>query len=259
MSYNIPYKIPDFRSIYTNKLLIKSVDRLASSSNSSNFVVKLPKAIKGKWIVSCVTIPNSIYTFDASNNKLYFYWDSAARTATITPGVYTSSTIAAELQTQMQTVDAGFTVTRSSATKKLTFTHSTDNFYFNWSTSSGDSPEVMLGFTKATNTANGTSVTAPNVMNLARVLSINVEIREASTRIMTSDVNDDARFSIYIPNTASAGDFFTADYRQHSDMDIIKFDNPTKMLNIKMFDSEGNDVNLNGVDWEMYLTQMVEV
>jgi len=69
-------------------------------------------------MLSC-QVPNSQNPIRASNNKLDFKYGGNF-TVTITPGRYTGTQYASALQTEMKLVDAGFSVSYSSITNKLT-------------------------------------------------------------------------------------------------------------------------------------------
>ncbi len=77
---------------------------------------------------------------DSTNKTLYR--NGAA--VTLSEGTYTGSSLATEIQTQLNAVSAGHTVTYDSATRKFTTTNSTgSSVTFNWSNSSATAAGVL--------------------------------------------------------------------------------------------------------------------
>src|SRR5205823_1335715 len=108
-----------------------------SGATSSNFQISVAKPLHGKYLLSYLTIPNSVYNVNSTNNIIYFRENSTDKTATITSGYYNSSSITTAIKTAMDTASAAyntFTITFSSVTGGLTVTASTNNFIFQWST-----------------------------------------------------------------------------------------------------------------------------
>lgn len=115
-----------------------------------------------------VQIPYSWYSINSKNNTFQLtVTGHAAVTVTITPGNYTSATLAAELKTRMDAVAPGghiFTVTYASATQKFTFTISGAGTFTVTFGNYVNSPAMFLGFRPSETfpAIAANSVTAPN-------------------------------------------------------------------------------------------------
>ena len=89
-----------------NNLLELSFNALSVSSENSSY----PKTNLYDKVRSNPFYFNQRFEITASTNQLYFN-DGLAKTATITAGEYTGTTLATEIQTQLNTISSGFTVT----------------------------------------------------------------------------------------------------------------------------------------------------
>ena len=91
------------------------------------------------------------------------YNSTGTQTLTLTNGLYeTLDDLRAEVETQLQTIDVGFTATYSSITKKITMTHSTNSFTYSFGVGN---LYLLLGFSQDNVVANST-FTAGEMMNL---------------------------------------------------------------------------------------------
>ena len=232
-----------------NSVLLRSRDRI--SGNSSDFELKVQYALDGEHAVKNIQIANSCYSVRAGvNDKIYFYENSTAKSATITAGQYTSSTIASAIKTVMDTASGGhntYTVTFASSTQKITFSAS-NAFYFQFASNTSASARRIMGF-DAEDTASGSSVTSTNAIDLTGTHAVYIAIPEAEHNLRKS--GGPLRSSLYVPlnvdvnsfqNLAQSGDF----------QQILTFDRETA-LSVKLYDDDGNDLSLNGVEWSMLL------
>ncbi len=97
-----------------------------------------------------IYIANSIYTFDTSNNKVYFQENlGGVATATITPGVYDSSSFPAQLKAALEAASINvrtYTVTYSSSTMKLTVAVSAGTVKFMFGSNTTNSAAQRMGW-----------------------------------------------------------------------------------------------------------------
>jgi hypothetical protein len=206
----------------------------------------------GRYRVKSLLLPNCVNTIESGiNNAIYFSSGGTSYKATITPGIYTSSTIAAAVQTACNAQLAGFTVTYSGTTNKLSFSNAA-TFYFNFSQSTGDDCATMLGFVAATDTAASTSITAPNVINLVRVPAFYIDIREADHRVMSS--YGTCTGTLYYPLQGSNGSY--AVYLENDFPRELTITQNSNQLNVKLLDSQMQDLLNNGADFELLLQKI---
>lgn len=92
-------------------LRLSSAGRTSGTNDAPTWRLSRP-AIVYAALVTGATIPNSMYSIVAGSNRL----NTSAGLATIPPGAYTPTTLAAAAQTALQALDPTFTVTYSSTT-----------------------------------------------------------------------------------------------------------------------------------------------
>ena len=240
-----------------NKLyLIRSRDRQLNYP-SHNFAINLSGDTidVGNYHLQFANVQNTSYTVRTNvNDTIYFNENSTNKSATITPGYYTSSTIAAAIKSAMDTASsafATFTVTFSSATQKLTIA-STQNFSLTFGTYTARSIARLLGFNAADTTA-ATSAIGNNVINFGEPLSFAIRIREAAD-YNVSCING-SYASFVIPMDVGYGEYKY--YRSNYDFpQYCRFTTRCTRLNIEIRDFEGNILDLNGSDFELCLRKV---
>jgi hypothetical protein len=143
-----------------------------------------------------VSLTNTLYTFDSSNNKVYFVENVglATNTATITPGVYDSTTLPAQLKTQMDAASAAtgntrtYTITYSSSTMKLTVAGSAGTFKFTFATNTSNSAAQRLGWSTyniaAVDDTLAASIVSPYIIDLAYPLTLAIQIDSMDPRVV---------------------------------------------------------------------------
>lgn len=229
-------------------VLIKSRDRLSVSSSSSNFKIRLQEPLNGRYRVECISMPNLFYNVNSSNYSVY----TSLGDVNLTPGYYTSSSFVTHLQTQLQTVDANYTVTLDSNTKKITVAN-TGAFTLDFGTDTTASARILMGFNQA-DTASGTSVTGDNPINLAPQPIVFIDIPQNNQQIMTSSVSSSLRGCLMVPLSSAFGSF---EILRYSDLpQIVDLYQPTNTLDIGLYDDQGNAMSLNNHDWTMLLTKL---
>ena len=235
------------------RYLIRSASRVDPTTDPSLCMIPLQTPItQGTYEVAVAILPNSVYNISSTNNTIFFS-GTGDYTGTITAGHYTSSTIATAVQTAMNAVMSGFTVTLDANSNKLTFANAS-SFHFSWSRdTTGIGCEKQLGFQNNTDSATGTSITAPNAINLIRSSGIIVRFSESSSRVVDSKLSDLG--SLYYPIISDWGTMmiYTG---QTSVKQYLTFFQSTSALNIRFYSSDGSPISLLGNDWEMVLSRV---
>lgn len=237
-----------------SKVLIRSIDRSSVSSSFGDCVIPFQDPIEGTFCIESILIPNTAYTIDSRNNKIYFYDSASAAnlTATLATGIYTSSNIAAAVKTALDAVSSTtYTVSLSSTTNKLTFTPGGGGtMYFRWGVDANDSCFRELGFNKTTGSA-ATTQTSDNPINLNSTLSLLIdinEVRDTDIRISGSSTIDCV---VYCPISSAAGSYTNLTKEQITQH--LTF-NGTKSLKIQIRDMNSRIVNINS-DFEILLSK----
>lgn len=228
-------------------LNIKSIDRRAGGT-SSNFIIDLPYQISDTYKILCLQIPNTVYSVITGVNDIVY---TSLGNATLTQGSYIATTFVAMLQTQLIVVNAGFTATYNTDTKKITIANATP-FTLNFATTTASAAK-LCGFVNS-NTNSGTSATGTLVIDLNYTSNLIINIEESKNKIASTDVQSNHRGSIYFPINVSFGSYQNLYFRDLPQ--TIDFPANTGKLTIKIFDSDGNTINLNGAEWNMLIDRM---
>ena len=233
-----------------NTIVIDSSRRTSNYPSNNQWTYKLDesfKNIKSFKLNGCM-IPNTQYLINSNNNSLVVTHLATDYTFTLTNGFYTPSTLATELQTQLNTnaFGATFTVTQSTVTNKYRLQCTASIIYkFASNTILGK----ILGF-GSSDTASTADVYSTNVYNLGGVKYYRLEIEEANNQIVTNISTSKNQF--IIPNNVNSGEY---NYITNSNNIINNIENLQKDIlkfTIKLYDDEDNFVDLNGADYLLF-------
>ena len=233
------------------KLIVDSRHRESGSTSSTNFTVQLSTPIEDivRVDLDYAIIPTTFYNITSSNNTITFVQSgspSTTRTAILTVGSYTSTSLATEAKTQLDANGAGitYTITYSTTTFKFTITLSSGSVTLKWSI--GGSPYLEFGF-NATDTASLTSHVSTNAISLERPTICIISINEFDKTIYTSN-NRNMVGSFWVKTLESSGTI--NDYDPPLNKILQLHSVPViRELTIKLKDINDNVINLNGNDW----------
>lgn len=191
-----------------------------------------------------LTIPNTIYNFNSSNNSITFT-QGTTQVVSVSAGNYSASTLVTALNTAITSAGLSITVTLDEENAVFTFT-GTSAFTI-------DSATMFrqLGLKDQLPTASGTSYVATQVCDFAGVTNLYVRIRNlsmnnldsrgATSNIIASIVNN-VNYGDYIFYTPPEVLYFQINEQQLSHIDI------------EITDQEGNLIDLNGASFNMTLS-----
>jgi predicted enzyme related to lactoylglutathione lyase len=227
-----------------DNVVITSADRTNQTEDASNCTLTFARVIQGDYYIKSLNITNTFYNVDETNNVIYFYENSTAKTANIPNGFYSASTLATAAANALTTASAGFNTYSCSyndTTKKYTFTAS-NTFYFNWSADNNNNGAYeQLGFNKQTNTTSGTSVSSVNVINLSNPLGVFFNVSDCNSNIQLS--NGYASGVVYVPINVSYGSIARLELFNYAT--ILKF-NSVQNIRVRIIDNKGRTRNTNG-------------
>ena len=194
-------------------------------------------------------VPNSVYTVDSRNDSVTINYNGAGdTTVTLTHGLYDSpADLVTELQTKLQTINAGFTATLSTTTNKITITHSTNAFTYNIF---GSSANEMLGIAfKQGKTAGDTIASAANSIVAQSVHTIpgseylHLQVDELSSGNQYGGLKGGV-----IAECVNRGAGNPSEYLNHTD-NYIDLNGVQKInrLTVRILDDSGKTVPLNGI------------
>jgi hypothetical protein len=206
-----------------------------------------------------VQIPFSFYTINSYNNILKF--NGGVDSITITPGNYTTGSLAAELQSRLSVAFPGESpaVTYSNRTFKLTITK-TSAFIVDAAVNVPSSTAAtMLGF--KTSSTTGTAATGDSALNISgsNYILIKSDYLTKPIHHKTLYVNDDYQSVLFAaPVNTSPGDIIT-----HEPELPIRFSYKISIadgdiFDLALYDDNGNVLDLNGLDWSMQLIFVTE-
>lgn len=236
------------------RLFIYSRDRESHSTSSSDMTISLRQPIsEGRYKVLQTCFYNGIYNINSYNNKIYWTTTSdGSLTSTLTPGYYTSTTLTSHLSTVLS-ADGTPTITTSYSdeTGKFNFSASAGNISFTFSTNTSNSARYLLGFDEE-NTSESSSITSTNPADISYTRYIGIDIDEFSSNY--NDVNNRARTYLYPINSSFSNVQYTN--LQESYENILTLPNPTRKLNIKLYDDSGRPLSNNNLDWSFILEKL---
>lgn len=183
---------PSKRKHHTMLLEINSRDRnLVAYPSSSNFRVAFQRPLKDVCSIQIVggTIPTKIFNIDQAWNKFTFQESATSYTVTLTPGRYTTTQLASQLATQLNSLGGSNTYTCSvlPTTDQLVITRATGTASFTLLFASGiyqdlfnqqfaletiRSPRKLLGFGYDDYISNSSgTITSPMAMDVDFLLN----------------------------------------------------------------------------------------
>lgn len=199
-----------------------------------------------------VNMPNTVYNISAafSNTQIPFVRAGTTFTAALTPGAYTSTTLPAAIAAAMNAVDSGTTYTCTySATSFLFTILATSTFQILFS--SNMSPWYECGFTNQ-DTAQATTITGTNTIQLGLPLSVYIEIPSLTMGMSSSRVND--RCTFVVPLNVDSGQIqYYADSNSYQQYYTFAAGIHIQDVSIRVRTRNGQTLDLNGADFQMHL------
>jgi len=191
-------------------------------------------------------VPNSFYIVNYTCNQLVL--DGV--TYVLTKGNYNVNTFIAHLLTLLP---AGYTITYSSVTTKITITHATTDFTINASNPSCTVNGIMgLGSTDLTSV--GLTLTMPNVVNFIPLNRINFRSNFFNFGCYSTA---DGASDIFLPLQNNAGQNSIINYVNQTQNKFLIQDRSITAFTISVTDDAGRFINFNGVPW--YMTIQIDI
>jgi hypothetical protein len=239
-------------------IVINSYDRPNSNESDSNFSLSITGGTSynrlSQVAVARFVCTNSVYNVDSSNNSFSFQEDvGPSATALIIPGNYSLSQIIPALQSAMNAVSPNsrtYVISSSNVTNKLTITASAGTF--NVIADNGSGLNLMLGFSRRTNSSTGLSVIAPRIYNLSRfsnfVLKSNLPRGDTYN---TVEGNRQAILDTIPISESSNGDIFVYHPTELLWRDLSY--SSIEQISLRLCDEKDKDIDLQGGFMSVYL------
>lgn len=225
---------------------INSFDR--ANGSDSNFTVTLNGTFREDFTQMALVnfiCTNTFYNVDSTNNTFNFQENiGAVTTATLAVGNYTLTDIITALETAMDAISANartYTITSSSLTNKLTITGSAGTFLVK----STGGLNLMLGFSRSSDTTTALAVISPRIYNLSRYSFFHLSCTLSKGDTFNTSVGNRENIIGYIPVCESSnGDIYS--FRPNPfcwrDVSYPNID----QLQVKLTDDQGVEIELNG-------------
>jgi len=240
----------DHKTTYFQKVLVRSRDRLNFTSTSpSNFKTTYTEVLEGKHAVRWITIPNSLYNINSTNNQFYYDIGAGNVLVTLSAGNYTGQTLAVALQSLIP----ASTVVFEPLYSKLRVTRAAGV------TLTPVTAQKVMGLQlnlAPTVIAPAAATYLPNTVDLSVPLSLGIMVRESGGPGYVTGGSPNRQGTLIVPMLASFSLFnFLSDESDHKQ--FLSFPTGVKQLSIEVVDpSTGVTVDLNGVDWEMMIERV---
>lgn len=229
--------------------LIKSENRSALSTSSSNFTITIaPNVVGAKHArLKYVSIPNTIYNVQANVNNAFAFNDPGKGSIafTIPPGMYNIANLTSTLSNLM-TINGSqtYSMTYNPATFIITIS-ATNVFSLNLNVQY--SCASLIGFPHSTSSA-GLSQVGSSAISL-QTSSIYIYITEFVNQLYCNNT----QFTYMIPFGSNSGSVCQY-YENNNFPQCTKLPNqPIYNLTIALYDENRNLINLNGSEWEMLI------
>lgn len=229
--------------------IVRSINRSSTSTSSTYFSVMLPlpildpKSVRLKY----VSIPNTIYNINTTNNNLSFN-DPVNGTVSVnlSPGSYDISNLTSVLG-QLMTSNGSqqYSVVYKPETFRVTFSATSP---FSLQLNIQHTVASVIGF-PATMSATGTSLTGTSAAKLNQ-LSVFINIDQFYPNGVYSDKFP---FSFIVPINKNAGDVCVFYENTNFKQCINISKQPIYSLTVTLYDQNKNVIDLNGSEWEFLL------
>ncbi len=221
-----------------------SRDRESGSSHAYSTTLSDP--LKGYYALTSVQIPVSYYNVNSNNNSIIFNEGGADLTATITPGVYDTSSLPAAIKTAMDAKSgSSYTVTYSSITSKLTIAITAGTYTIKGDSKLNTSTYIM-GFSTSQTAA--ASLVGNNIVNLRYTATIYIEVNKYALVSPTKYGSVVPTATFAIPITVDSLD--TQVYDAKTSIPQYIYVSPmTKNLTVNLYSDSSNALDLNGANW----------
>ena len=200
-----------------------------------------------------VVIPFSIYNVISGYNYLNWSHGASNYSVPILPGAYNINTLMAAVEQAMNTADSQtYTLTYDQATFKINFVAATDTFTLDFS--SDTTLYKQLGFALGS-VVNGVNLQSNQGIELDTPLELFIQVEEfGKSGISTARIP----FTFSVAINVAPGEIFFWDESVEYKQEVGVYGQFFGQLTVKLVDSQGAVVDLNGRDWSFLLKVNVE-
>lgn len=238
-------------------ILIDSRNR--NSGDSQSYNISLEENLNGTYELATFSMSNNFYNVvTGENDKIYLNHSvDGNRTATLTQGNYTGSTLATMLKTVMDAAMATitFTVAYSSSTGKITFTPSGGTFGFRFSSNSSQTARYVIG-KNAVDDSNGASQVSDNPIELSLHKHICIKIAQDSNQHVTLSNGVEASLIIPIDDSVPFNEGIIQYQRNKGFNQLLTFGSQISSLDITLYSNDGDNLPVNATEHTFCLKKL---
>lgn len=207
-----------------------------STTTASQFTLRANNVIfQGRYNLKSIFIPITFYNVNVYNNLVNFTDSKGAHTATITPGIYTTSTYIAALGIAMTSAGSGSMYTVSiNSNSSITIASSSSTFALTFGTNQTNSGATMMGY-QLFDTVMSSSQQGTGMLNLSQIRSFNISINNINR---VSSLNGNG-YTLIVPVTGTTPNIMTYEPATNFEQ-FFYIDQPTQTLNISVYDDYHN-------------------
>jgi hypothetical protein len=237
----------------TERVVLYIDSKHRTSGTSENFTLQLSTNIAKIQQVEVISaeVPYTFYVINSTNCAISWSSGATVYTANVPVGNYTITTFLPALQTAMNAVMAGFTVTYSTVTFKITFANATAFSILGTSTISD-----IIGLSGTT--ASAASVTLPRVFNIGGPKYLLIRSTKLTqpkiTRPFLNSTQNNILYKIDI--NGSPGDILV-EKNLYTNMLKYGVRQTIRTIDFQLTDDNGNLIDLNGLDWSLTLNLVI--
>lgn len=232
----------------TKMFILNSKDRLPNSVSSTDCVFQFNAMAAKSCTPVSFAMPLTQYNINSSNYLVYFNDGTTTYPISLTYGNYSVYDFIIELEAKLNAALAGFTVTYSDISMKLTIANLTP-FRFMFATYSTNSTAYLMGF-NATDGTLAVSQTSDNCIDLSLPLYVCCNILEFSKRVESSNAS---LCTFVFPSKANGGDLLLysemSDFRQCAQI----YEDYIQSIRVRFTYPNGEPLSNNNNDWVMIL------
>lgn len=194
-------------------------------------------------------IPNTFYIVNSSNDTIYLSLLAPTQdyTITIPHGNYNVNTFITAVTPLLPT---GFTLTYSTITCKITFTHSSRDFILN---TTNTTARDVIGLGNTNQTSTGRILTMPNNVNFLPTARLN--IRSSSFALGNFGIDGASDIILTIQN--NGGQTARILYQNYNNQRFLLDKDNLQEIDLRITIDNGSLCEFNGVDW--YITFQIDV
>lgn len=192
------------------------------------------------------SIPYSFYNINNNTNYFNYLDDGQLYNVTLTNGNYNINQLVTELKNK---IGQNFTITYNNITNKITFSHNKD-FTFIYSKLLD-----ILGFTMNNLSSVNKSLTSTNCINLNYIRCINL-VSNISTYNINKSLENNSVILCNIPVNNSP--YSIIYYQNYNGFRTNLYTNKLDYITIKLTDNYENNIDLNGLNFNLTIQIDVE-